>query len=262
MDIVYSLLAHEDPESLIDFLNNIMYFNRGLKVSIIIHTNDFMYENLKNLDLKCVFLNPSHFNKKLVHISLFKGHIENFLLTRDLNIDFKYFIPVASNCYFHKELKLEYIETLLEKSDVAVRGTNYNNGWNWWPSIFKNQKLMNIFFNEEKCIDLFINQHEGQIHTYESISYISDVVKKYKIFEIIEIEDTVFEEFMFSTLYARCTGKKIVDICNMFWDLPSFRPNIQQIESSDKPMVKRVFRNFYDDVRVYFRNKTNNYLNA
>jgi hypothetical protein len=260
MDIVYSLTVHESPECVLDLIKNIIFFNKDLKICIVIHTNNVMYEELKDLKLTNIFINPSHFDKKLANVTIFKAHIENFLFSKQLDIYFKYFIPIASNCYFHKELKLEYIETLLKKFEPAIKGTDYNNGWDWWPSIFKNKKIIEIL-NQEKCVDLFISEHEGQVHTYDSISYISDTIIKYNIFENVEMPDTVFEEFMFSTLYARFTGKKVVNICKMFWDLPLFRPNVQHIEDSDKPMVKRVLRNFYDDVRIHFRNKTNNYLN-
>ena len=35
-DIIYSILAHESPECVIDMINNINYFNRDLNIFIII----------------------------------------------------------------------------------------------------------------------------------------------------------------------------------------------------------------------------------
>ena len=101
MDIVYSITCHESPESLIDFLNNIFYFNNGIKISIVIHANRFMYTELSSkISNKNVYLNNITLDKRRGTIDIFRGHIENFGLWKEMEIDMKYFIPLASNCYF------------------------------------------------------------------------------------------------------------------------------------------------------------------
>lgn len=260
MDILYSITAHESPECVIDLINNIFYFNKGLIISIIIHTNTYIFNELKDLNIKNVFINPKILDKRYATIDILIGHIQNFTFSEYLNMKFQYFIPLASNCYFHKYLTLDYIKLSLEKSENAIPHRNYDhNGWHWWTSIFQNKKILQILLDNQDCIDLFVNQHEGQIHTYETISYISNIIMKYKIFDIVESQ-ICFEEFMLPTLYAKYTGKKVVDICNVFWNLPNLRPNIEQIESSEKPIVKTVVRDIDDPIRIYFRKKTNNYL--
>ena len=61
MDILYSITAHESPECLIVFLNNIFYFNKALKISVIIHANSFMYKELSGkIPYKNVYLNNGY----------------------------------------------------------------------------------------------------------------------------------------------------------------------------------------------------------
>ena len=79
MDIIYSLTCHEDPDSFMDFLRNIIFFNKDLKITIIVHANQFMFDQLNGkLKNHLVLLNNRKFNKTLYTIDIFRSHIENF----------------------------------------------------------------------------------------------------------------------------------------------------------------------------------------
>jgi hypothetical protein len=54
-------------------------------------------------------------------------------------------------------------------------------------------------------------------------------------------------------------GKQIPFLCHNFFELPEYTPTIKHIENCSKPCVKRVERNFNNNVRVHYRQKTNNY---
>ena len=64
MDIVYSIIGHEEPEAFLDFMKNINYFNKNLKICIIVHANDYMFLKLQE---KVEHLNPIHYNKNLYY---------------------------------------------------------------------------------------------------------------------------------------------------------------------------------------------------
>ena len=247
MDVVYSITCHEDPASLLDLIKNIKYFNKDLKICIIVHANHYMFKQLQG---KIEHLNPIHYDKTVFTIDLFKAHIENYDYCIKNEIDMKYFIPLASNCYFHKFVKLEYLDELINQSPPP---TPIKEKINWhWSFILLNKKInMNI---EE----LYSSAHEGVILSKKTGLNISEHCKKYDIFNNVE-KNTTFEEYLYASLYSKFTGKTIQTLCKVFWDEPNYTPTLTQIINCEAPCVKRVSRNYNDPVRIYFRNLTNNY---
>jgi hypothetical protein len=249
MDVIYSMTCHEDPDSFLDLIKNIKYFNKDLKICIIVHANDYMFKQLQG---KIEHLNPIHYNRTLNTIDFFKSHIENYDYCIKNQIDMKYFIPLASNCYFHKFVKLEYLDELINQSlpPTPIEKVNWH-----WPSILLNKKI-NINVGE-----LYCHQHEGVILSKEIGLKISEHCKKYDIFNNVEI-NTLFEEYLYASLYSKFTGKSIQTLCKVFWDEPGYSPTLPKIINCETPCVKRVSRNYNDPVRIYFRNLTNNYENT
>ena len=255
MNIVYSLTCHEDPESFMDFLRNIIYFNKDLKIAIVIHGNDFMFKQL-NLKLQhsCIHLNTKTLNRKLYTIDIFRSHIENFEYCKSL--EFKYFIPLASNCYFKEFVTINYIENLILNSPEIVTNGYVKKDWNW-PAILRNF-LINTDLENEGCKELFAHAHEGILLNKDQISKISEIYYKNNLQNKVQFE-TVFEEYLFSSIYSMITGKQIQTLCHVFFELPNYTPTLKHIEDTSKLCVKRVERNFNNNVRVHYRQKTNNY---
>jgi len=246
MDIVYSLTCHENPLSLIDLIKNIQYFNRNLKICIIVHANDYMFSELKG---KVEHLNPIHYNRSAFTVGFFKSQIENFDYAVSKGIDMTYFIPLASNCYFHKPVELDYIKSLLDNSPSPIPFKQV--GWHW-SKILQNKKI-NLNIGQ-----LYPFQHEGFILPKQIAQQISEHVRIHDIYNNIECE-TVFEEYLFASLYAKLTGKQPQTICKAFWDLPNITPSLEEIINCESPSVKRVSRDYNNAIRVHFRKITNNY---
>jgi hypothetical protein len=264
MDIVYSILCHESPECLIDFLNNIFYFNKGLSVSVIIHSNRFMYTQLLGkINNKNVYLNPNTLDKRRGTIDIFRGHIENFGLCKEKEINMKYFIPLASNCYFCNFVTLDFIDNLILNSKPVdyAHGVNADE-WKiprkWqWHGILKNNKI-NRLLKTQGVEKLFGGQNEGLILDKNTMDILNNFIYKYNIFENVEA-DTVFEEYLFTSLYTSLTGKMPEYLCFVFWDMPNYKPTLSQVLACDKPSFKTVQRSMNCEFRLYFNKKTNNY---
>ena len=108
-DIIYSILVHESPESYYDMISNLFYFNKDINIFVIVHCNNFMYEELYKKTIKNVILNPTHYYKNYFTYDIPQAHCENYMHCFNNNIKCRYFITYASNCMFHKKLTLEYI---------------------------------------------------------------------------------------------------------------------------------------------------------
>jgi hypothetical protein len=145
-DIIYSYTCHEEPEGLLDTLDNLFYFNKSNKIFVILHCNDFMYENLpplleKNKNKDNIKINNIHYNKELYNYSIFQSHIDNFEYCFKNNITSKYFIILASNCIFKKEITINDIDELYKilptfdfPDKENQRYTSHVN-WHWGSTV-------------------------------------------------------------------------------------------------------------------------------
>jgi hypothetical protein len=201
------------------------------------------------LNGKVEHLNPIHYNRRNVSIDIFKSHIENFDYAVSNGIDMKYFIPLASNCYFHKPLTLDYIKSLLDNSPNVTPTETV--GW-YWPSILLNKKI------NSNLGKLYMSAHEGFILPKQIAEIISQHVKTYDIYNNVE-DNIPFEEYLFASLYSNITGRKPQIICKVFWDAPGYTPSLEQIINCEFPVVKRVYRDYNNPIRIHFRTLTNNY---
>lgn len=247
MDVVYSITCHENPKSFIDFIKNINYFNRNLKICIIVHANDYMF---KELNGKVDHLNPIHYNRSLYNIDIFKSHIENFDYAVSKGIGMKYFIPLASNCYFHKFITLNYIKSLLYNAPMVTSDKNVD--WCWWPNVLLNKK------NKFKFRRAILVPTRRNYSSPKNSTKKSDHVRTYDIYNNVEA-DLVFEEYLFATIYSNLTAKQPQTICKVFWDIPNATPSLKEIIACQQPCVKRVSRDYKNSIRIHFRELTNNY---
>jgi hypothetical protein len=264
MDIVYSVTCHEDPESFMDFLRNIIYFNKDLKILIVIHSNHFMFNELiKKINNTNVYLNENILDKRRGTIDVSRGHIENFGLCKQNKITMKYFIPLASNCYFSNFVTVDFIDKLiLDSNDVdytyEVNSDHYRSSRTWqWDGILKNNKI-NTCLQNEGVNTLFGGQHEGLILNETIMDALYNFTYKYNIFNIVE-SNTFFEEYLFTSFYTKITRKMPQYVCLVFWEMPGYRPTFDQMLTCNKPCFKSIQRNINDEFRVYFNKKTNNY---
>ncbi len=255
-DIIYSLGCHEAPDTLIDMLENIFYFNKSQTICIILNCNNYMYQSLKDnnyIKSKPVFINSKVRDKMLWTYDIIETHLDNIRYCNESDISATYIIPLASNCMFHKQITMRYISDLFNNSSIYDTTIQNKVLSNWhWPQFLKNTKI-NEILNKSNIYNYIGNQHEGIIIPYNIASSIYSFCKDNKIKENIEC-NTVFEEIILPTLYAYYTSKYPSYICYVFWDSPNYTPTIQQIEIQDKPCVKRVQRSMNDPVRQWLKN--------
>ena len=256
MDVIYSITCHESPDSFIDTLKNIFYYNR-LNIAIVVHANHYMFIALQNHCMKNVYLHDKPYNKRIETHDICKAHIENFRYCRDNNIIAKYIIPLASNCYFHSFVTLDTIESLLSKREkIENPPVVFHTDWHW--PVFYQNRYINSCLAKEGYLSLYGYQHEGIILEYSSINKIVDLVDKYSIWDHVERE-AIFEEYFIQTIYTYESKHSLATLCKVFWNNVNYTPSIDQIKTCELPCVKRVHRSYNDHVRVWQRTITNNY---
>ena len=272
-DIIYSYLCHEDIDSFIDTIRNLFYFNKSQKILVIVNANDFMYNELKNKINSQEFINvklyPFPNTKRIGTYDIFEAHINNFIYCNDNNFISKYFILLASNCLFHKFINMIEINNLINNTkkldlNTDIISDNFN-AWHW-PNFFKNDKIIDIFIINSKNYNIklsnkyhFIrNQHEGIILEYEIFNIIKKFMLDNKIKENIQ-NQIYFEEIFPVTLSTWLTGKYTASLCKVFWELPNYKPTLENINNELLPCVKRVERNYDDNIRKTIRENNNNY---
>ena len=123
MNILYSITAHEESQSVLDLCYNL--FNVGNASYIIIHINriaDDIYMELQKLlseDMnfkKRIFLNPERSDTSKNQYTLHLAHLSNYNLSIALKLEYDYFILEASNSLFVKKGVLERIK----KYDIGI----------------------------------------------------------------------------------------------------------------------------------------------
>ena len=260
LDIIYSYTAHEEPEVFIDTLRNLFYYNSNLDIAVVVHCNIYMYDALKKIDIenkyKNVYLTDSPYNKTFgTFKTITQPHIDNFLYCKKLGIISKYIIQLASNCYFHKHITSDLVDMYMSSRASIKQEFNYST---WaWPNILKN-KVINTILSSNGINYLCCNHHEGTIIEYTIMNSITDIIVSNELSKKIEYE-TVFEEYLFASIYYHLTGFHIASICHIFWDKPGYQPSIKDILACDAPVVKRVDRKKTNIIRMWQNKLTSNY---
>jgi hypothetical protein len=272
-DVCVSIVVHEEPDCVKDLVNNVLYFCR-MKTKIVLHCNNFLFDICKkefkdNVD---VVVKDNHWNlpfpwevekrkKKLT--GLITAHIENFDSMKKYK--FKYFICLASNCLFVKPFTLDNIKNSeIKIVKLSASQTNYSE---WaWPKFFNHDKNVADIFQSNQ-IELIGNQHEGALIEFDIMSQISTFYEENKFHEMNVSGLSGLEEIVLPSLERHFNEKKeIYRITYVFWELPDYTPNINQVisllnENQNIYSVKRVNRKYNDPVRKYFREVNNNYIN-
>lgn len=270
-NIIYSLLAHESPECVIDLLQNINGFGQVGNTLIVLHLNDslymyfsdFLHNNRKIFPN--VFINPTHWNKRYFSSDFLKAHIENYEYIHNLSIKFKHFVWLASNCLFCRKLtqdvldgevviKLPYEYPKPEKTRVLDIDTyilpSEKNNWHWKK--FQTNQRMNSLLAKHSIHYIAGSQHEGAIHTPESMDMMSKL-KSDGLFSMVD-EEVPFEEIIPSSVYLSIHKEYVPYVCKVFWG-GSYYPTIDQMIESEYPCVKWIPRVYDNPLRVWIRQK-------
>jgi hypothetical protein len=269
-EIIYSYTCHENKEVFIDTLRNLFYFNKNQKIGIIVNCNMAMFESLKDLDtsaeFKNVIINPNPFDKVKFTYDIIEGHLQNFKHCLNNNIRAKYFILLASNCMFHKDITMDIIEQYMNDDNIDIT-KNFqilqNNEHKWhWSTLLQNKKIITILNDANISNDYIIGcQHEGLILPFDIMEDILTFIDSHSIKQNIE-KQTVFEEILLPTIYRHIIGNVPTNCCHVFWDKPNNIPTIDEIKVCVKPNIKQVVRNINDPIRTWLRSSNNNYVIA
>jgi hypothetical protein len=219
-----------------------------------------MYSMLKQMEVEKkynnIYLCDTPYNKIMyTYSTVVKPQVDNYIYCKKNNIIAKYFIPLASNCYFHKKLTKELIQSYLDQRTPDKKPQNFST---WlWPRILHNKKINTIL--SDIGVSYFCPyQHEGIILEYDIMDKISDIIISNDFSGKIEY-DTSFEEYLFASIYYYLTGYNITSICHVFWNKPQYQPTIADIVVCNKPCVKRVDRKMTNIIRQWQRRLTSNY---
>jgi hypothetical protein len=258
VDIIYSLLVHESPESALDCIKNILYYNKNYKIAIIINCNSMMHPYIINYSeaYHNVFVTSNPWDKNAWGYDIMKAHIQNFEHCYNNQITSTHFITLASNCMFHKQLDISQYNN---KTMVDMTDTTKETGWHW-------EKIYNMYalceFVKKYNIHTFkVRSIEGRLYEYDKMQSVLEFINDNNIQEYTNVitPKAPCEEFLLPSIYALFTGYLNDSICKVFWDLPNYTPSFEQIIECEYPCVKRVDREYNNDIRVKLREMTNNY---
>jgi len=180
IDIIYSILAHESPESLDNLIDNLYKFNINYQIKIILHLNENLFKTYQN---DKVIINPIYYDKKLYHSSLLRAHLENFNEIKKIS-QFKFFIPIASNCLMIKPMNLSFFnETIIYGKNCKKKDENVLKNFkkDWGSNFLRNPKLIDFLTKNKILFHKF--QLEGAILPFELINKIYNFIYQNKFFD-------------------------------------------------------------------------------
>lgn len=287
--IIYSILVHEQEDVVLDLVKNIFYFNKSIPCCIILNCSIDLYSkiNAKFKDVKHLYMNPKPVNKKWATYSLFEAHLDNYYyVSRNISSSFDYFIPLASNCLFHKEFTLGFLNKELDtvyddyRISEPILHISPNNAqfiFNKTKILFENKGLVDFF--ESLSIKIVYSQIEGAIIDKDTMEYIYRFVTYYDLKSKITKDSHAFEEVIYGTLYMKKNKKMMPHMCKVFWKkdpetiinyLSKYFfnttrelnvPTLDELNEINEACVKNIPRNMDNNLRVYIRTKASNYRN-
>lgn len=248
INIIYSVLVHESPECLLDLISNIFHFNKKYKIKIVINSNHKIYEIIKNYNLpEDVILNHKVKDKVKYSYDILWGHIENFILCEPLNFD--YYIPIASNCMFFKQIEIKKIKNV----DCQIpKDYGENPGNPHIEPMFRNTHIMDVLnFNRIKIYDLH-RFHEGVFYKKKQYLKIKSFLVDSGIHESYIKHNFIAEESLLPILEMNFFKKLLPSILNMISGEMDYI-----IENSNTKsgvcLIKPIPREINCDQRIYLR---------
>lgn len=203
-DICISINVHEKPEFLKRQLDNIEAFV-DCKYCIILNCNNFMYEELKKINLKNnIFVNPNVIEKRRWHGSLLNGIVSNMEYSFRICEKYDFFLIMSSRNLFYNKLTLdkliakEYINSKFKHTD--------NIKWYHWKNFCKTQ-LFKYCVENNYFLSYFA--HEGLCFDYSMCkNMINFLCENNNIKNDLFQFETCCEEFALQTISLMFTENK------------------------------------------------------
>lgn len=255
MTILFSVAVHEDFDSLIDMVENILRFNEGAKIILHVSASSslepekirkYLRESL-NSD-ESVYVNETSLYSGYCDSSLVFIHAYNFFYGLKIDLQFEYFVPFASNELFIRKGLYEKIKntkctdfplgvgttdkSLLEKVKVEKNILSLINGSRTMVKCAPE----GTFYRKDIALKIFMTLKKSNIWSYkflyenslgqlikEIISKIDKVLFKISKHRISFLGFLNFpgEEIILPSLgkmFSVHQGKKITKTCYMNWD--------------------------------------------
>jgi hypothetical protein len=261
-ELVYSILAHEAPDVLINQIENIKKWNVNKNFLICLHLNDYMYNTFKTDDPH-VIINSEHFNKRIYTIDLLHAHLKNVIFLREKGIHYKTLMLLASNVMFIQKFNIDENQPTIEMSSSMfevekpyLKALQKNkNVWIGWRQLSAYPQLID-FFTRYK-IPLVAEQNEGRLYPRKLIEKIADFVFEHKLISYAPGILVAEEIFLPSLEMYFCNSSMVKYHCKVFWDSPNYTPSIQDINTMKNDpenkytCIKRVHRILNDPIRKY-----------
>ena len=259
-DIIYSVGCHEHPDGFLDFLRNLFYYNKAFTVCVVVNCNRFMYNALQHKMSEFgdkVRILPNPWDKRMYTYDILETHVQTMEYCMKQQISAKYFIPLASNCMFHKHLTPDYIANLVVTPvDITDKTKHPQSNWQW-PFFYRN-RIMTDILNADGIYNYQGSQHEGMLLKYDDMTKIARYLRE-NCYNQVQCQFP-FEEILLATLNVYFTGQKPPLICKVFWGNPGYMPkSISEIEETTEPCIKRVLRDYNNPTRKWLRERANNY---
>lgn len=265
-DIIYSYTCHTEPDAFLDTLRNLYYYNKNINFACILHCNSLMYENIKNkiTTFKSLYINDKVWEKTYGTYDILHAQLQNIEFCLNQSFRSRFFIMLASNCLFHKHIDFSIICNQYEKSPPPEEPLNQftqpmkQDGWFHWPAVYLNHRIAISLLNEG-FDKIYKQYHEGLVISFEHACIIYKIANKHNFYNSVDYILTPFEEYIIGTICTKLSGKMLISLCKIFWDLPGYYPSIEQVQETLEPIVKRVHLDFNDPIRIWQRELTNNY---
>jgi len=206
-EIILSINVHEMVHFLLKQIDNIKEYLLE-DYYIILNCNDYMFNELKNIELpKNILINNEVINKKTYTGKLTEGIYSNMKYAFD-KFNFKYFIILSSRNLFYNKLNIDILnkkqKIFLDSNDyenyiLSNKNKNSESYNNWhWPS-FTKTILAQHYLN--KNLNLYGSCHEGLVfHYYVCENIISFLEKKEDYKKDLFNFNHVVEEFSLQTI--------------------------------------------------------------
>lgn len=177
VDLIISINVHEKVDFLLKQLSNIEE-NVKISYAIVLNCNDYMFNELKDLNLENVYLNPIIINKTWNHGTLALGIYENIKYALK-NFNFKIFLVMSSREFFYRNLtsvdqirELKILDTPTLNTPWTVMSDYNVNNWGW-PLV-----KTTLLFNKIKSLNLKFSQspHEGMAFEESTLKFILEFI--------------------------------------------------------------------------------------
>ena len=271
MNVVVSILVHEEPKVVVDQIRNIQYFVPNTTIVLHVSKNFKWPQSIKNFDLSefnKVYINPTRLPTKWATGSIALAHISNFKYISEI-CDFDYFLLQASNELFVAKGVEEYICNY----DAGLRQLAAAK-WHWWSRRGVCDENLRKMVESSGVDQIYHSMCEGTFYkksVFEGMVSITDgFLQDTKDPE----KEYPKEETYFPTAASKIAKKIGLPYSYIVLTRPSVSiEEINIIRKKEYPLlnikrpsicgekffaVKKVPRKIYDPIRIYIKGLTKN----